>query len=124
MTRKPRDPKQGFSPKDEVAYLLSRCHHRSNISGAYLIGYADGGSPWETMAFAVLVLSAATRAQPALNKRSSFRTSLMANKSLVGAICLFAIALRCAIDPGDGRVRDRAMDGMHWGYVALYRSFP
>ena len=79
------------------------------------------------MAFAVLGFSQLLHVRNLhSNKRSSFRTSLMANKSLVGAILassllLFVVLLIPGVMDVFGIV---PMDGMHWGYVALLSFVP
>lgn len=129
MTRKPRDPRQGFFTKGMKWRIFYQGSTIGLISlAAYLIGYADGGQPLgQTMAFAVLGFSQLLHVRNLhSNKRSSFHTGLMANKALVGAILassllLFAVLLIPALMDIFGVV---GMDGTHWVYVGLLSLVP
>lgn len=129
MTRKPRDPNQGFFTKGMKWRIFYQGSTIGLISlAAYLIGYADGGQPLgQTMAFAVLGFSQLLHVRNLhSNNRSSFQTSLMANKSLVGAILvssllLFVVLLIPGVMDVFGVV---PMDGTHWIYVALLSLVP
>jgi len=70
------------SPGDAVAHFLSGTTIGLISLAAYMIGYADGGQPLgQTMAFAVLGFSQLFHVRNLhSNRRSSFRTGLLANK--------------------------------------------
>lgn len=122
MTRKPRDPRKGFFSKG----MIWRISYQGGVIGlislaAYIVGFQDGGQPLgQTMAFAVLGFSQLLHVRNLhSNKRSSFRTSILSNKPLVGAIfasslLLFAVLLVPAFMNIFGVV---PMDLTHWWYV-------
>ena len=123
MSRPPRDPRKGFFSKG----MVWRISYQGAVIGfislaAYLLGYHDGGQPLgQTMAFAVLGFSQLLHVRNLhSNKLSSFRTGLLANKSLVGAIAassllLLAVLLIPSVMNIFGLI---VMDGIHWLYVA------
>lgn len=129
MTRKPRDPKQGFFTKGMVWRIGYQGGTIGLISlAAYMIGFKDGGQLLgQTMAFAVLGFSQLLHVRNLhSNRRSSFRTGIFSNKSLLGAILLSALLLFAVlVIPG---VMDifgvTAMDAAHWLYVGLLSLVP
>ncbi len=129
MTRQPRDPAQGFFTKGMKWRIFYQGATIGLISlAAYLIGYADGGQPLgQTMAFAVLGFSQLLHVRNLhSNKRSSFRTGLMENRSLLGAILassllLFIVLLIPGVMDVFGVV---PMDGLHWVYVGILSFVP
>lgn len=129
MTRQPRDPAQGFFTKGMKWRIFYQGATIGLISlAAYLIGYADGGQPLgQTMAFAVLGFSQLLHVRNLhSNKRSSFRTGLMENRSLLGAILassllLFVVLLIPGVMEVFGIV---PMDGLHWVYVGILSFVP
>ena len=129
MTRQPRDPAQGFFTKGMKWRIFYQGATIGLISlAAYLIGYADGGQPLgQTMAFAVLGFSQLLHVRNLhSNKRSSFRTGLMENRSLLGAILassllLFVVLLIPGVMDVFGIV---PMDGLHWVYVGILSFVP
>lgn len=129
MTRKPRDPRQGFFTKG----MVWRIGYQGATIGlislvAYIIGFHDGGQILgQTMAFAVLGFSQLFHVRNLhSNINSSFRTSVFSNKSLLGAIFLSALLLFAVlVIPG---VMDifgvTAMDTTHWLYVGVLSLVP
>lgn len=129
MTRKPRDPKQGFFTKGMIWRIGYQGATIGLISlAAYIIGFKDGGQPLgQTMAFAVLGFSQLLHVRNLhSNKRSSFRTSIFSNKPLLGAIFLSALLLVAVlVIPGIMSIFGViAMDATHWLYVGLLSLVP
>lgn len=129
MTRKPRDPKQGFFTRG----MIRRIGYQGATIGlislvAYIIGFKDGGQPLgQTMAFAVLGFSQLLHVRNLhSNRRSSFQTSIFSNKSLLGAIFLSALLLFAVlVIPGVMEIFGvTAMDSTHWLYVGLLSLVP
>lgn len=129
MTRKPRNPKSGFFTKGMIWRI---CYQGSTIGlislAAYLIGLKDGGQELgQTMAFAVLGFAQLLHVRNLhSNKRSSFKTSVFSNKSLIGAIFASAalMAIILLIPPVMEVFGLVQMDGMHWVYVLLLSLIP
>lgn len=129
MTRKPRDPRQGFFTKGMIWRIFYQGTTIGLISlAAYIIGFRDGGQPLgQTMAFAVLGFSQLLHVRNLhSNKYSSFRTSIMSNKPLLGAIFLSGLLLAAVLlIPGAMSVFGvTAMDSAHWLYVILLSLVP
>lgn len=129
MSRKPRDPRQGFFTKGMIFRIGYQGATIGLISlAAYIIGFKDGGQPLgQTMAFAVLGFSQLLHVRNLhSNKLSSFRISLFSNTSLLGAIFLSALMLFVVLlVPGIMDVFGvTAMDTTHWIYVALLSLVP
>ncbi len=129
MTRKPRDPRQGFFTKG----MIWRIGYQGTVIGlislaAYMIGFRDGGQLLgQTMAFAVLGFSQLLHVRNLhSNKRSSFHTNISSNKPLLGAIFLSALLLLAVLlIPGAMDIFGvTAMDGIHWAYVGLLSLVP
>ncbi len=123
MTRAPRDPKQGFFTRGMQWRIFYQGTTIGLISlAAYMIGYADGGQPLgQTMAFAVLGFSQLFHVRNLhSNRRSSFRTGLLSNKSLLVAILASSLLMFVVLLlPGVMEVFDVvSMDWLHWIYVA------
>lgn len=129
MTRQPRDPKKGFFTKGMTWRIFYQGATIGLISlAAYIVGYQDGGQQLgQTMAFAVLGFSQLLHVRNLhSNKRSSFRTSLGSNKSLLGAIFLSSLLLLLVllipgVMPIFGVVE---MDSTHWLYVVGLSLLP
>lgn len=129
MTRQPRNPRKGFFSKGMIWRIIYQGATIGLISlAAYMIGRNDGiraglENPvalGQTMAFAVLGFSQLLHVRNLhSNKRSSFRTSLWSNKSLLGAISLSALLLLAVLlIPGMMNLFGVvAMDSTHWLYV-------
>lgn len=129
MTRKPRDPRQGFFTKGMIRRIGYQGATIGLISlAAYLIGFNDGGQPLgQTMAFAVLGFSQLFHVRNLhSNRRSSFRTSIFSNRALLGAIFLSALLLFAVlVIPGLMDVFGLiTMDATHWLYVGLLSLVP
>lgn len=136
MSRKPRDPKKGFFTKGMIWRIFYQGTTIGLISlAAYVIGRNDGiraglenpDALGQTMAFAVLGLSQLLHVRNLhSNRLSSFRTSLLANKSLLGAIFLSTLLLVFVLlVPGVMRIfKVVEMDGMHWLYVVALSLLP
>lgn len=129
MTRKPRDPKKGFFSKGMIWRIVYQGVTIGLISlAAYIIGYRDGGQPLgQTMAFAVLGFSQLLHIRNLhSNKKSSFKTSILSNKMLLGAIFVSALLLAVVllIPPIMNIFGVVAMDATHWLYVALFSLVP
>lgn len=129
MTRKPRDPRKGFFTKGMIWRISYQGATIGLISlAAYIIGYRDGGQLLgQTMAFAVLGFSQLFHVRNLhSNIESSFRVSLFANKSLVGAILLSALLMLVVlVVPGLMEVFGLVeMDSTHWVYVGLLSLVP
>lgn len=130
MTRQPRDPRKGFFSRGMIWRIVYQGATIGLISlAAYVIGRNDGiqagledpGALGRTMAFAVLGFSQLLHVRNLhSNRRSSFRTSLWSNKSLLGAITLSALLLLAVLlIPGMMHLFGVvAMDNAHWLYVA------
>lgn len=119
MTRRPRDPGKGFFTKGMIWRISYQGVAIGLISlAAYIIGYHDGGNRLgQTMAFAVLGFSQLFHVRNLhSNKYSSFRTSLLSNRSLLGAILISALLLLAVlIIPGMMKIFGVVgMDTLHW----------
>jgi len=119
MTRKPRDPGQGIFTRGMIRRISYQGATIGLISlAAYLVGYRDGGNALgQTMAFAVLGFSQLFHVRNLhSNIHSSFRTGLLSNKALLGAIlvsCLLLLAV--LVVPGMMKVFGTvSMDTIHW----------
>ncbi|MDD3549998.1 MAG: cation-translocating P-type ATPase, partial [Bacteroidales bacterium] len=119
MTRKPRDPGQGIFTRG----MIRRIGYQGATIGlislvAYLVGYRDGGNALgQTMAFAVLGFSQLFHVRNLhSNTHSSFRTGLLSNKSLLGAILVSSLLLLTVlVVPGMMKVfGTEYMDTVHW----------
>ncbi|MDO5665475.1 MAG: calcium-translocating P-type ATPase, PMCA-type [Bacteroidia bacterium] len=122
MTRRPRDPKQGFFTKGMVWRIVYQGFTIGLISlFAYLLGYHDGGQTLgQTMAFAVLAFSQLIHVRNLhSNRLSSFRTSIFSNKMLLLAILASAALMLIVLFVPT--IRDifglEVMDMTHWLYV-------
>ncbi|QRX63199.1 cation-translocating P-type ATPase [Dysgonomonadaceae bacterium zrk40] len=136
MTRRPRDPKQGFFTKGMIWRIFYQGATIGLISlAAYLIGRRDGieagledpGALGRTMAFAVLGFSQLLHVRNLhSNKRSSFRTSIFSNLPLLGAIFLSALLLLAVLlIPAVSRIFGVIpMDSIHWLYVGALSLVP
>ncbi len=136
MTRKPRDPKKGFFTKGMILRIVYQGSTIGLISlAAYLIGKNDGinlglDNPQalgQTMAFAVLGFSQLFHVRNLhSNKLSSFKTSLLSNKSLLLAILASSILMLVVLlVPGVMNVFGLVpMDGTHWLYVLALSLVP
>ena len=99
MTRRPRNPKQGFFTKGMTWRIFYQGITIGLISlFAYFVGYHDGGQQLgQTMAFSVLAFSQLIHVRNLhSNKLSSFRTSIFSNSMLLFAI-LASTALMLAV---------------------------
>lgn len=129
MKRQPRDPKQGLFTKGMTWRILYQGFTIGLISlVAYLLGKHDGVAMGmerpellgQTMAFAVLAFSQLIHVRNLhSNRYSSFQTSILSNKALLGAIftsaaLMFAVMLIPALRIMFGLVE---MDSTHWLYV-------
>ncbi|MDD5315023.1 MAG: calcium-translocating P-type ATPase, PMCA-type [Bacteroidales bacterium] len=119
MTRRPRDPGKGFFTKGMIFRISYQGITIGLISlAAYLVGFRDGGNALgQTMAFAVLGFSQLFHVRNLhSNKRSSFRTGLLSNRSLVGAILISGMLLLTVLTlPGMMRIFGVVrMDTLHW----------
>jgi P-type Ca2+ transporter type 2C len=119
MTRKPRDPKQGIFTRGMIRRISYQGVTIGLISlAAYLVGYRDGGNALgQTMAFAVLGFSQLFHVRNLhSNIHSSFRTGLLNNKALLGAILVSALLLMAVlVVPGMMKVFGTVyMDTVHW----------
>lgn len=136
MTRRPRDPKQGFFTKGMIWRIFYQGATIGLISlVAYLIGRRDGIEAGledpevlgRTMAFAVLGFSQLLHVRNLhSNKRSSFRTSIFSNLPLLGAIFLSALLLLAVLlIPAVSRIFGvMPMDSIHWLYVGALSLVP
>ena len=129
MTRKPRDPNKGFFSKGMIWRIFYQGITIGVISlVAYKIGFHDGGQPLgQTMAFAVLGFSQLLHVRNLHSNRiSSFRTSILSNKMLLGAIFVSGLLLAAVllIPPLMGIFGVVTMDATHWIYVALLSAVP
>lgn len=129
MTRRPRNPKQGFFTKGMVWRIAYQGATIGLISlAAYLLGLRDGGQPLgQTMAFAVLGFSQLFHVRNLhSNKRSSFRTSLRGNPALLGAILLSGLFMLAVllIPPVMPLFGVTVMDPVHWLCVGLLSLVP
>ena len=122
MTRKPRDPREGFFSRGMIWRIIYQGSTIGLISlAAYFIGLKDGGQELgQTMAFAVLAFSQLFHVRNLhSNKLSSFKTSILSNKYLIWAILasaalMFIVLLIPGVMNIFGVV---AMDAIHWLYV-------
>ncbi len=129
MTRKPRDPNKGFFSKGMSWRIFYQGVTIGLISlAAYKLGFKDGGQPLgQTMAFAVLGFSQLLHVRNLhSNRLSSFRTSILSNTMLLGAIFVSGAMLAAVLlIPG---IMDMfnvvAMDITHWVYVAILSAVP
>ncbi len=122
MTRRPRDPKQGFFTKGMTWRIFYQGVTIGLISlFAYLVGFQDGGQQLgQTMAFCVLAFSQLVHVRNLhSNRRSSFRTGLFSNPMLLLAILVSAsLMLVVLFVPPLRTIFDLAvMDMTHWLYV-------
>ena len=136
MTRKPRDPKKGFFTKGMIIRIVYQGSTIGLISlAAYIIGRNDGinmglDNPealGQTMAFAVLGFSQLFHVRNLhSNKVSSFKTSILSNKSLLLAILASSILMLVVLlIPGVMNVFGLVpMDGTHWLYVLVLSLVP
>jgi Ca2+-transporting ATPase len=136
MTRRPRDPKQGFFTKGMIWRIFYQGATIGLISlAAYLIGLRDGNEAGledpevlgRTMAFAVLGFSQLLHVRNLhSNRRSSFRTSIFSNLPLLGAILLSALLLMAVLlIPAVSRIFGVIpMDSIHWLYVGALSLVP
>lgn len=136
MTRKPRDPKKGFFTKGMIIRIVYQGSTIGLISlAAYLLGKNDGinmgldnpGALGQTMAFAVLGFSQLFHVRNLhSNKVSSFKTSLLSNKSLLLAILASSILMLVLLMiPGVMNVFGLVpMDVTHWLYVLALSLVP
>lgn len=136
MTRRPRDPKQGFFTKGMIWRIIYQGATIGLISlAAYLIGRRDGIQAGledpevlgRTMAFAVLGFSQLLHVRNLhSNRRSSFRTSIFSNLPLLGAIFLSALLLMAVLlIPAVSRIFGvMPMDSIHWLYVGALSLVP
>lgn len=122
MTRKPRNPKEGFFSKGMTWRIIYQGSTIGLISlAAYFIGLNDGGQDLgQTMAFSVLAFSQLFHVRNLhSNILSSFKTSIMSNVYLMfgilaSALLMFVILLIPAVREIFGVVE---MDHIHWIYV-------
>ena len=119
MTRKPRNPEQGIFTRGMIRRISYQGATIGLISlAAYMVGYRDGGNALgQTMAFAVLGFSQLFHVRNLhSNIHSSFRSGLLRNKSLLGAIMVSsALLLAVLIVPGMMKVFGTvSMDTVHW----------
>ncbi|MDD3969512.1 MAG: cation-translocating P-type ATPase, partial [Proteiniphilum sp.] len=136
MTRRPRDPKQGFFTKGMIWRIVYQGATIGLISlAAYLIGLRDGMQAGledpealgRTMAFAVLGFSQLLHVRNLhSNKRSSFRTGIFSNLPLLGAIFLSALLLLAVLlIPAVSRIFGVIpMDSIHWLLVGALSLVP
>ncbi len=129
MTRRPRDPKQGFFTKGMIWRIIYQGATIGLISlAAYMIGIRDGGQPLgQTMAFAVLGFSQFFHIRNLhSSKRSSFRTGIFSNLPLLGAIFISALLLLAVLlIPSVSRIFGVVpMDRMHWLFVGALSLVP
>lgn len=122
MSRRPRDPQQGFFTKGMIWRIVYQGLTIGLISlFAYLVGFHDGGQKLgQTMAFAVLAFSQLFHVRNLhSNRLSSFRTSLLSNKMLVLAILASAALMFMVLFIPTVRVIFglEVMDTAHWLYV-------
>ncbi len=122
MTRRPRDPQQGFFTKG----MMWRIFYQGATIGlisllAYMVGNRDGGQTLgQTMAFAVLAFSQLIHVRNLhSNRLSSFRTSIFSNKMLLLAILASAaLMLIVLFIPAIREIFNlEVMDTTHWLYV-------
>ncbi|MGI6478148.1 MAG: calcium-translocating P-type ATPase, PMCA-type [Salinivirgaceae bacterium] len=129
MTRRPRNPKQGFFTKGMTWRIFYQGITIGLISlFAYFVGYHDGGQQLgQTMAFSVLAFSQLIHVRNLhSNKLSSFRTSIFSNSMLLFAI-LASTALMLAvlfIPPFRTAFSLAVMDTTHWLYVIVLSFVP
>lgn len=136
MTRRPRDPNQGFFTRGMIWRIIYQGSTIGLISlAAYLIGLHDGKQAGledpevlgRTMAFAVLGFSQLLHVRNLhSNKRSSFRTSVFSNLALLGAIFMSALLLLgVLLIPSVSNIFGvMPMDNLHWVYVGALSLVP
>ncbi|MBF6597822.1 MAG: calcium-translocating P-type ATPase, PMCA-type [Fermentimonas sp.] len=136
MTRKPRDPKKGFFTKGMILRIVYQGSTIGLISlAAYIIGRNDGVNMGldnpealgQTMAFAVLGFSQLFHVRNLhSNKMSSFKTSILSNKSLLMAILASSVLMLIVLMiPGVMNVFGLVpMDATHWLYVLALSLVP
>lgn len=129
MSRRPRDPAQGFFTRGMIRRIIYQGATIGLISlAAFIIGVNDGGTPLgQTMAFAVLGFSQFFHIRNLhSNRRSSFRTSLLSNQPLLGAIFLSALLLLSVLLIPSVRTLFGVveMDRLHWIYTGLLSLVP
>jgi len=119
MTRKPRNPKKGFFTRGMIWRIIYQGVTIGLISlAAYLVGQKDGGDALgRTMAFTVLGFSQLFHVRNLhSNRLSSFKSSLLSNKALLGAITISALMMFAVlVIPGMMNIFGIvAMDKVHW----------
>ena len=136
MTRKPRDPKKGFFTKGVVMRIIYQGSTIGLISlAAYIIGKNHGismgvenpGAFGQTMAFGVLGFSQLFHIRNLhSNKMSSFKTSILSNKTLIGAIFASSLLMLVVmLIPGIMNIFGLVtLDAMHWVYVLALSLVP
>ena len=129
MTRKPRDPNKGIFTKGMIRRIVYQGSTIGLISlAAYIIGRNDGISMGhdnpealgQTMAFAVLGLSQLFHVRNLhSNKISSFKTSILNNKSLLLAVLTSSILMLIVmmVPPVMDVFGLVPIDGTHWIYI-------
>lgn len=122
MTRKPRNPKEGFFTKGmtwRIAYQGATIGLISLV--AYLLGFRDGGQELgQTMAFAVLAFAQLFHVRNLHSiRKSSFRTNIFKNKALIGGILISAgmMLVILLFPPFMKAFKLVEMDSIHWLYV-------
>ncbi|NLH24677.1 MAG: calcium-translocating P-type ATPase, PMCA-type [Bacteroidales bacterium] len=119
MTRKPRNPGKGFFTRGMIWRIFYQGVTIGLISlAAYLVGYHDGGDALgRTMAFTVLGFSQLFHVRNLhSNRLSSFKSSFLSNKALLGAITISALMMFAVlVIPGMMNIFGTvAMDTVHW----------
>ncbi len=122
MTRKPRNPQEGFFTKGmtwRIAYQGVTIGLISLV--AYLLGFRDGGQELgQTMAFAVLAFAQLFHVRNLHSiRKSSFRTNIFKNKALIGGILISAgmMLVILLFPPFMKAFKLVEMDSIHWLYV-------
>ena len=122
MTRKPRNPKEGFFTKGMTWRIAYQGVTIGLISlAAYLLGFRDGGQELgQTMAFAVLAFAQLFHVRNLHSiRKSSFRTNIFKNKALIGGILISAgmMLVILLFPPFMKAFKLVEMDSIHWLYV-------
>ena len=122
MTRKPRNPQEGFFTKGMTWRIAYQGVTIGLISlAAYLLGFRDGGQELgQTMAFAVLAFAQLFHVRNLHSiRKSSFRTNIFKNKALIAGILISAIMMLVILlfPPFMKAFKLTAMDSIHWIYV-------
>ena len=122
MTRKPRNPKEGFFTKGMTWRIAYQGVTIGLISlAAYLLGFRDGGQELgQTMAFAVLAFAQLFHVRNLHSiRKSSFRTNIFKNKALIGGILISAgmMLVILLFPPFMKAFKLVEMDSIHWFYV-------